>query len=38
MYFTQLMGLAMGVPAKKLGIGSEFISTDKIQTYAKVPA
>jgi len=38
MYFTQLMGLAMGLPAKKLGIGSEFISTDKIQTYAKEPA
>lgn len=35
MYFTQLLGLAMGLPKKKLGIGSEFISTDKILTYAK---
>jgi heterodisulfide reductase subunit B len=38
MYFTQLMGIAMGLPKKKLGIGSEFISTDKILTYAKEPA
>ena len=38
MYFTQLLGLAMGLPKKKLGIGSEFISTDKILTYAKEPA
>lgn len=38
MYFTQLMGLAFGLPKKKLGIGSEFISTDKIVTYAKEPA
>lgn len=26
MYFTQLIGLAFGVPKKKLGIGKEFIS------------
>jgi heterodisulfide reductase subunit B len=38
MYFTQLMGLAMGLPKKQLGIGSEFISTDKILSYAKEPA
>jgi len=38
MYFTQLMGIAMGLPKKELGIGSEFISTDKILTYAKEPA
>lgn len=38
MYFTQLMGLAMGLPTKKLGIGTEFISTDRILTYAKAPA
>ncbi|UCD42016.1 MAG: CoB--CoM heterodisulfide reductase iron-sulfur subunit B family protein [Chloroflexota bacterium] len=38
MYFTQLMGLAMGLPKKKLGIGTEFISTDKILTYAKEAA
>jgi heterodisulfide reductase subunit B len=26
MYFTQLIGLAFGIPGKKLGIGKEFIS------------
>ena len=26
MYFTQLIGLAFGIPHKKLGIGKEFIS------------
>ncbi len=26
LYFTQLIGLAMGIPAKKLGIGKEFVS------------
>ena len=26
MYFTQLLGLALGVPKKKLGIGSELVS------------
>lgn len=26
MYFTQLIGLALGVPKKKLGIGKEFVS------------
>jgi heterodisulfide reductase subunit B2 len=26
MYFTQLIGLAFGIPAKKLGIGKEFVS------------
>lgn len=35
MFFTQLTGLALGVPKKKLGIGTEFISTDKIVAYAK---
>jgi heterodisulfide reductase subunit B len=38
MYFTQLLGIAMGLPAKKLGIGTEFISTNRILTYAKQPA
>jgi heterodisulfide reductase subunit B len=38
MYFTQLLGLTMGLPTKKLGIGTEFISTDRILTYAKAPA
>ena len=26
LYFTQLVGLAMGIPTKKLGIGKEFIA------------
>ena len=26
MYFTQLVGVALGIPSKKLGIGKEFIS------------
>jgi len=26
MYFTQLIGLALGIPKKKLGIGKEFVS------------
>jgi len=26
MYFTQLMGLALGIPAKRLGIGSELVA------------
>ena len=35
MYFTQLLGLAMGIRPKSLGIGSEFISTDRILDFAK---
>jgi heterodisulfide reductase subunit B len=35
MYFTQLLGLSMGLPPKKLGIGTEFISIDRILTFAK---
>ena len=38
MYFTQLLGLSMGLHPKKLGIGTEFVSTNKILTYAKEPA
>jgi heterodisulfide reductase subunit B len=38
MYFTQLLGLSMGIAPKKLGIGTEFIKTDKVLTYAKEPA
>jgi heterodisulfide reductase subunit B len=30
MYFTQLLGLAFGIPAKKLGIGSEVVSADEV--------
>jgi heterodisulfide reductase subunit B len=26
MYFTQLIGIALGIPNKKLGIGKEFIA------------
>jgi len=26
MYFTQLVGLALGLPAKRLGIGSELVA------------
>ena len=37
LYFTQLMGLSMGLPAKKLGIGTEFVSADRILTYVKEP-
>jgi heterodisulfide reductase subunit B len=35
MYFTQLIGLAMGLSPKKLGIGTEFVSTDNVLTYAQ---
>lgn len=38
LYFTQLIGLSLGLPAKKLGIGSEFVSADRILTYVKEPA
>lgn len=35
MYFTQLLGLAMGIKPKRLGIGTEFISTERILDFAK---
>jgi len=35
MYFTQLIGLAMGLSPKKLGIGTEFISTDSVLSYVQ---
>ena len=35
MYFTQLLGLSMGLPSKKLGIGTEFVSADRILTFVK---
>lgn len=38
LYFTQLIGLSLGIPTKKLGVGSEFVSADRIVTYAKEPA
>ncbi len=38
LYFTQLIGLSMGIQPKKLGIGTEFVSADRIVTFAKEPA
>jgi len=38
LYFTQLIGLSLGIPTKKLGIGSEFVNAERIVTYAKEPA
>lgn len=34
-YFTQLMGLALGVPGKKLGIGSEMVSATPLAPFAR---
>jgi len=33
-YFTQLMGLALGIPGKKLGIGSEIVAATPLAPYA----
>lgn len=33
-YFTQLVGLALGIPPKKLGIGKELISAASLKPYA----
>lgn len=38
LYFTQLIGLSMGIQPKKLGIGTEFVSADRVVTFAKEPA
>lgn len=38
LYFTQLIGLSLGLPPKKLGIGTEFVSAEHILAYAKEPA
>ena len=39
LYFTQLMGLAMGISAKKLGIGTEMIAPQKVlECVARKPA
>jgi heterodisulfide reductase subunit B len=35
MYFTQIIGLAMGISPKRLGIGMELVSTTPIATFAK---
>jgi heterodisulfide reductase subunit B len=34
MYFTQLMGLAMGIPTKRLGIGSELVQATPVARFA----
>jgi heterodisulfide reductase subunit B len=36
MYFTQIMGLAFGVPGKQLGIGSELVSAGPVASFAQV--
>ena len=33
-YFTQLVGLALGIRPKKLGIGKELISATSLKSYA----
>ena len=33
-YFTQLMGLALGIPGKKLGIGKEIVAATPLEPYA----
>jgi len=33
LYFTQLVGLAFGVPPKRLGIGRELVSTEEVLSY-----
>jgi heterodisulfide reductase subunit B len=33
MYFTQLIGLAFGIPPKRLGIGAELVSTQEVLDY-----
>jgi heterodisulfide reductase subunit B len=35
MYFTQLLGLAFGIPAKRLGIGSEVVSAGDVLRCAR---
>jgi heterodisulfide reductase subunit B len=34
-YFTQILGLAFGVPSKKLGIGSEIVSATPLAPFAR---
>ena len=33
LYFTQLVGLAFGIPPKRLGIGKELVSTKEVLSY-----
>jgi heterodisulfide reductase subunit B len=34
-YFTQLMGIAFGIPNKRIGIGKELVSATPLSSYAK---
>lgn len=34
-YFTQLLGLALGIPANRIGIGTEIVATTPLAPYAK---
>lgn len=34
-YFTQLIGLALGIPGKKLGIGKEIVAATPLEPYTK---
>jgi heterodisulfide reductase subunit B len=36
MYFTQILGLAFGIPGKQLGIGSELVSASPVASFAQV--
>jgi heterodisulfide reductase subunit B len=36
MYFTQILGLAFGIPGKQLGIGSELVSAGPVAAFAEV--
>lgn len=35
MYFTQLIGLAMGIPARQLGVGSELVSAQPVVSHVQ---
>lgn len=35
MYFTQLLGLAFGIPPKRLGIGKELVPTTEVLSYVQ---
>ncbi len=37
LYFTQLIGLALGIPPKRLGIGSELVAVMPAITQARKP-
>jgi heterodisulfide reductase subunit B len=35
LYFTQVLGLALGIPPKRLGIGKELVSATPISSFAQ---